>query len=275
MVAAVALGCVATITGAAEDDPRRVVSMNLCTDQLAMLLAAKGQLVSVSDLAVDPRASAMVEQARGYTINHARAEEVHALRPDLVLAGQYSSRASVGMLRRLGIRVETFAPARSMDDIGAALERMGALLGREEAGKRAAARFEERLSALRAEVERRPEAALYYANGYTLGDKTLAGQILLTAGFSNTAAKAGITGGRVMPLEQLVMYAPEALISGTSYSGETRSEAILDHPAVELLRRSRPSAEVRDRDWICGTPQVLRAVEGLGDLRRKALEGEG
>ena len=29
--------------------------MNLCTDQVAMLLAAPGQLISVSDLAQDPR----------------------------------------------------------------------------------------------------------------------------------------------------------------------------------------------------------------------------
>ena len=39
--------------------PRRVVSMNLCTDQVAMLLAAPGQLISVSDLAQDPRMSPM------------------------------------------------------------------------------------------------------------------------------------------------------------------------------------------------------------------------
>ena len=256
----------------ADEGPRRVVSMNLCTDQLAMMLADEGQLVSVSDLAVDPRASAMVERARAYPVNHGRAEEVPALAPDLVLAGRYRSAASVAMLRRLGIRVETFAPARSMDDVGDALRRMGALLGRAEAGARAAARFETRLAALRADVARRPEAALYYANGYTLGDKTLAGQILLAAGFSNTAARAGIGGGQVMPLERLVMHAPEVLISGTSYSGETRSEAILHHPALERIRRGRPSASVQDRDWICGTPFVLRAVRDLRPLRRDALE---
>ena len=149
---------------------------------------------------------------------------------------------------------------------------MGALLGREEAGARAAAKFEARLAALRADVRRRPEAALYYANGYTLGDKTLAGQILLAAGFANTAARAGISGGQVMPLERLLMEAPEVLISGTSYSGETRSEAILGHPALQRIRDSRPSANVRDRDWICGTPHVLRAIEDLGTVRRKALE---
>mgnify|MGYP006999250795 CR=1 FL=1 len=43
--------------------PARVVSMNLCTDQLAMALAAPGQLISVSYIARDPRASAMAEEA--------------------------------------------------------------------------------------------------------------------------------------------------------------------------------------------------------------------
>jgi iron complex transport system substrate-binding protein len=34
--------------------PGRVVSMNLCTDQLALMLAREGQLISVSDIARDP-----------------------------------------------------------------------------------------------------------------------------------------------------------------------------------------------------------------------------
>ena len=42
--------------------PLRVVSINLCTDQLAMLLAAPGQLVSVTHLARDPEASVMALQ---------------------------------------------------------------------------------------------------------------------------------------------------------------------------------------------------------------------
>ena len=43
--------------------PGRVVSMNLCTGQLAMMLAAPGQLHSGTYLAIDPRASAMAEEA--------------------------------------------------------------------------------------------------------------------------------------------------------------------------------------------------------------------
>ena len=49
----------AAAPAAAQEAPARVVSMNLCTDQLAMLLAAPGQLLSVSKLARDPMSSAM------------------------------------------------------------------------------------------------------------------------------------------------------------------------------------------------------------------------
>ena len=77
------------------DAPARVVSMNLCTDQLAMLLAAPGQLISVSHLASDPMASTMVAEAQAYPVNRGGAEQILLMEPDLVLAGSYTSLASV------------------------------------------------------------------------------------------------------------------------------------------------------------------------------------
>ena len=60
-----AAALVITFAGAAAADaPARVVSVNLCTDQLAMLIAAPGQLQSVSWLAADPSVSLMPDQAR-------------------------------------------------------------------------------------------------------------------------------------------------------------------------------------------------------------------
>ena len=86
------LWLVGMASGAAAERPQRVVSMNLCTDQLAMLLAAPGQLISVSYLAQDARSSAMAEAAQGFEMNHGLAEEIAFLRPDLVLAGRYTTR---------------------------------------------------------------------------------------------------------------------------------------------------------------------------------------
>ena len=268
-LAALCLG-VPAAAQAQDAAPRRVVSINLCTDQLAMMLAAPGQLHSVSMLATDPRSSAMVEEAQAYDINHALAEEVWLMQPDLVLAGQYSSLAAVAMLRRLGVRVAQIAPANSLEEVRDHIAEVGTLLHREAKAEALTAQFDADLAALRAPAgDDRPRAALYYANGYTTGDQTLAGQILAAAGFANVAAEAGFPYGGPMPLELLAMAEPDALITSRAYPGGSRSEEILEHPAVERLRDAVPGAIMSDADWICGTPKVLGAMKKLTDMRER------
>ncbi|PQO22188.1 ABC transporter substrate-binding protein [Rhodobacteraceae bacterium WD3A24] len=258
LVAALASAQPAAPAGA----PGRVVSINLCTDQLAMMLAAPGQLVSVSSMARDPRMSAMVAEAAEHHVNHGGAEAVFRLDPDLVLAGRHTTRATVRLLRRLGVPVEEFAPARDFDDVRANIARVGAALGREGAAEALVAEFDARLAALRAEAGRAPEAALYYANSFTAGAESLAGHILAAAGLSNIAPQGG-----VLPLERLIMRAPELVVRGARYPGGSRAEEVLAHPALRALLAGRPAAPLADADWVCGTPHLLRAVGRLRDAR--------
>ncbi len=264
----------ASATAAMAGAPERVVSVNLCTDQLALLLAAPGQLVSVSKLAHDPDSSAMADAARALPVNGSGAEEVFLMAPDLVLAGSYTAPATVQMLRNLGVRVEIFAPAQSLDDIPALLAQMGTALGRADAASAQVADFRAALAAMDDAPARRPRAALYYVNSYTLGDHTLAGDILTAAGFDNIASEAGLDMGGTLPLEQLIMLQPDVIVQGRDYPGQARAEDNLRHPALRALGRTRVSATLTDRDWICGTPQVLSAVGAMRDLRL-SLEGGG
>ncbi|HHW34710.1 MAG TPA: ABC transporter substrate-binding protein [Paracoccus solventivorans] len=253
--------------------PQRVVSMNLCTDQLAMLLAAPGQLVSVSYLAQDPQASTMVEQARAYPVNHGLAEEIYRLRPDLVLAGAYTTRATVAMLQRLGVPVAIFPPEADFDGIRGNLRRMGELLGREAEAEAQIAAFDHGLAALMDAPVQRPTAALYYANSYTSGRDSLAGRIVEAAGLHNIAADAGLSGGGVLALEQLVLANPDLLIRGRRYAGRSRAEEVLDHPAVAALAERAGQTGIADQDWVCGTPRVLGAIARLRDARLGLEQG--
>lgn len=253
--------------------PQRVVSMNLCTDQLAMMLAAPGQLVSVSYLAQDPRSSTMVEKALAYPVNHGLAEEIYRLRPDLVLAGAYSTQATVAMLRRLDIPVEIFPPEADFDGIRGNLRRMGELLGRKDEAEAQIAAFDEGLAALTDHIATRPRAALYEANGYSTGADSLAGRIIEAAGLHNIATEAGLSGGGVLALEQLVLANPTIVIRGRVYEGASRSEEILDHPAVALLAERAGEAVIADRDWVCGTPRVLAAIAKLREVRQEHEDG--
>ena len=87
------------------DAPLRVVSMNLCTDQFALMLAAPEQLISVSYVSADPVTSPLADIASRYPLNHGSAEEIYLMRPDLVLAGPWTDPAALAMLRRLGVTV--------------------------------------------------------------------------------------------------------------------------------------------------------------------------
>lgn len=270
LMAALASAAALLVAGSADAEaPTRVVSMNLCTDQLAMLLADEGQLLSVSHIAFDPLASPMVEEAAGYEKNHGQAEEIFAMRPDLVLAGVYSDPYTVGLLRRLGVDVVQFPLETDFDGIRANMLKMGEVLGQVDAAQRLVAQFDADLAALGPNGEERPSALLHYANNYTSGDKSLAHQILLAAGFANATAEAGITVAGSVPLERLVLLMPDLVISGQPYPGASRAEEVLDHPALRVLQQKQSGATLTDAEWVCGTPFVLRAVARLVDIRER------
>lgn len=249
------------------DVPKRVVSMNLCTDQLALMVAGPGQLYSVSRIATDRLSSAMAEQAADFPANQGQAEEIYLMRPDLVVAGEFSPRTTTAMLERLGIPVAVFAQANTLEDVADRITQMGQVLGQPERAAAIVADYRAGLASLQAATEARPRAALYYANGYTSGDQGLAGHILAAAGMANIAPEMGYPNGGVMPLEVLAMAAPDAVITSTPYPGGSRSEEIMDHPVVHSLRAASAHAQFTDSDWVCGTPFVLRAIESVAALR--------
>ncbi|MEM8795630.1 MAG: ABC transporter substrate-binding protein [Pseudomonadota bacterium] len=251
--------------------PARVVSMNLCTDQLAIMLSAPGQLLSVSYLARDETSSAMAKEAAAYPVNRGLAEEIFLLKPDLVIAGTFTTRATVGMLRRLGIPVVEFAPASSLDEIRERVAKMGTVLGREGEAESLLARFDADLDAARIETEERPRAATYYANSYTSGAGTLAHSVMEAAGLANIAIELGFNGGASLPLEQLVMERPDLIVTGRTFETPALAQEILIHPALQAIRSETLRAPVADRDWVCGTPFVIAAIKRLSAARAAVL----
>ncbi len=274
---ALTLAVLVLATGAAGAEtpraiPQRVVSVNLCTDQLAMLLAAPGQLVSVSHLAAEPQSSSMAAEAAAWPANRGQAEQVFLLHPDLVLAGTYTQKATIDLLRKLGVEVLQLPPANSLADAAAHIRTVGAALGQEARAEAMARAFEAEVAA--AQYRGAPAtAALYYPNGYTTGSGTLANEVLALTGFRNIGAEAGVTGGGILPLERLIMAAPNLIITSEPYPGASRSEEILTHPA---LRAAKGAAEgmMTDADWICGTPYILRAIARM-QAARAAVETGG
>src|SRR5262244_750805 len=66
LVASLAAGGRAPAQEAPAQPPSRVVSFNICTDQLVVALADPGQIAGLSPYATDPTLSAVADQARAF-----------------------------------------------------------------------------------------------------------------------------------------------------------------------------------------------------------------
>lgn len=264
-----AIALLGAADSASAEAPARVVSMNLCTDQLAMLLASGGQLVSVSYLAGDATVSVLAGEAGAFALNHGQAEEIFLMQPDLVLTSTYTTRATAGILKRLGFRVEEFPPEASFDDIRANVRRMGALLGRQARAEELLGAMDAALADIPARSADAPTVALYYANQITSGRNTLAGDVVNRAGLVNMGEKLGLDGTQKLSLEQLVMAKPDLIATHTAYPAPALAYDAQVHPAFRAALQGKNPIDIPDKYWICGGPFTVEAVKLLSDAARR------
>jgi iron complex transport system substrate-binding protein len=255
--------------GRTDDAPRRIVSLDLCTDQLLVELVPRERIAAVTHLAADPTVSAIPERARGILITRGGAEDVLRLDPDLVLAGPFGVRGTVDLLQRLGRRVVIVPQHQELSGVREAVRTVAEAVGEPAKGAALIAEFDRRLAALpRGEAGGEPTALIYQIGGSVSGSHSLADAALAAAGFRNAASSYRLTRGGQVPLELLVADPPDLLVL-SSAPGEYRTVLAdnLRHPVIATLRREHASIELPWRYWLCGTPHVVDVVEKLAAVR--------
>ena len=255
--------------GAAQ--PERIVSINICGDLLALTLAPRSRVASVTFLAADPVWSPIAELARGVPENHGNAEEVLTLNPDLVLAGRYTARPTVNLLNRLGYTVLELDVAESLDAARDQIRTAAAAMGVAEAGETMIAALEARIEAARASADaRRPLAVVYSPNGFTLGPRSLSGALIDIAGFENLAARAGIARVGQLPMERLLLSEPDVLIvEAEKQHAPSMATQYLAHPALANLRERITVIEIPRPLWSCPGPWLADALDRLTSARQR------
>ena len=97
----------------AADQPR-IVSMNVCTDQVLLRLADPEQILGLSRFSGDARQSWTADDARRYRILSGGAEDVLVLRPDIAVASVFDKRSTRELLKEKGIHLVEFAVPRNL-----------------------------------------------------------------------------------------------------------------------------------------------------------------
>ena len=254
---------------AAQPKPQRIVSINVCTDQLLLTLVERDRIASLSHLAADPYSSWIGDAADGFYLNRGIAEEVIALDPDLVVTVAFSFRPTVTILKRLGYPVVELEMASSLKDIENSLLTLAEAVGEME-------RADGLIGAFRSEIEAltyrgsggRPLFVSYEADGWTTGFDSLVADVARAAGFDTVGDRLGFSGGRTVSLEELLLLRPDLVDLGHPWDHPPAlvSES-LRHPALSQLLEETPRVEIPDPLWICGSTRTLDALAILSAAR--------
>jgi iron complex transport system substrate-binding protein len=252
----------------------RIVSLDLCADQILVELVERSRIAAVEHMAVDPADSAIPEKARGIPITYGAAEDVLRYDPDLVLAGPFGVSATVNLLRRLGRNVVVVPLANDLEGVRTAVRTVAAAVGEQAAGEATIAQFDRRLASLPPPASPPPTALIYQIGGLVSGRGSLADAMLAAAGFRNISATYRLTRGGRVPLEYLIATPPDLLVLGSA-PPEYRTVLAdnLGHPVVRHLRQQGASLDLPWRYWLCGTPHIADAIERLAEARVRIEAG--
>ncbi|RBM08270.1 ABC transporter substrate-binding protein [Novacetimonas cocois] len=250
----------------------RVASLNLCADQLVLMLAQPEQIVGLSPLSRDCWDSVLCEQARHVPVIRQSAENIVAAHPDVVLGSTYTAAsAAVAMqaARESGARVLALPPATGLADIPAQIMQVADAIGVPERGRALADAFATRLAAL--SVPPRPDdptAAIYAANGFVTYAGSLPDDVLAHAGLRNYATVEGHAKSSRFSMEVLIAHPPDLLVLDRSGAGNSMAQSMLDHPALRRAFAGSRHLDLPARLWLCGLPQTLDSLALLRDARR-------
>lgn len=264
--------CVAVVCGlsaaTAAEPPRRVVSFNVCTDQLVIALADPSQVAGISPYASDPAISTVATQARAFRQVSWQAESTIPLDPDLVLVGFSWDRSLMQqMLRALGFNVVKIDVVADMAGAYAQIREVAALLGHPDRGEALIAAIDAARQRLaRAPRPARSSALLVGNGGYTVGPASLAAALMNEAGLTPPPGAPAGYGGFV-PLEKLIELRPDVLVMSNALELPDGQGAVyLTHPALRRLYPMDRRIILPSRYTLCGGPSLVAAFDYLTEV---------
>ena len=229
----------------------RVVSLNLCTDQMLVLLAPE-KTAGLTPLARDPVLSFVAQQASRLPIVRPVAEAVLQRHPDLVLAADYGAQTTLALLQTEGVAVLRIPSATDFAQIRSTTAQIATALGVPARGTALIAAMDAQLAALPHPA--RPRTAIAWEpRGYTAGPGSLMDAVLRAAGWTNAAT------GRPLGREALLRDSPGLLVVPDTPDFPSLATAMLNDPALSHI----PHTALPPALTICAGPFTALAAAML------------
>jgi len=239
--------------------PRRIVSLNLCADQLVVALADRDQIAGLTHNAADPHMSAVAAQVGGLPVLNGSAEAVLAADPDLMIGMPVRRNSAIAVLKARHYPALDLKGADSYDAILASIRDVAKAVGHPARGEALIAQMDADLRHI-GKVPPGRIAAYYQRRGYLTGTGTLIDDLMQRVGLINLAGTLGRPSLSQMRLEEVVAARPDYLIVDSATDRVTdQGTEMMHHPALQNIKRiGIPQA------WtVCGGPAYVKAARAL------------
>jgi iron complex transport system substrate-binding protein len=250
--------------GASDGRPQRIVSLNLCADQLLVALADREQVLSLSPLVRDASVSYFLEEGASYPANGGKGETILFTGADLVITGRWGAGATRDLLMRQGFRVVPLDVWQSLEGGRQQIREVARLIGQAERGERLVAAIDAALERARGIVPPGRSVLSVHRRGWVQGTDSVLSEILRHMGFTLHQQRLGLGAGGMARLERLVVEPPDYAVMDEGV-GEAvdNGSAFLVHPALsDAIPRER-RLQVPGRLLICGGPSTPAAIDAL------------
>ena len=280
VTACAVLACVAAIASgqAAERTvprkPQRIMSVNMCSDILLLMLVPKDRIASITYLAHDPVEVLMPGADAGVPVNRGTAEEVVRQQPDLILASPWSTPVLRRLAAKVGAPVVEIDSANSFDDIRHVVRQVGEAVGEPERAEALIADMDRQLAALERGRPAKPIEVVAWSSGDAIpGAGTLTDEIIRAAGATNLARRLPGGGYSTFGVEELLAARPDAIMRGEDrFDRPSLRDAVSEHPVIRKAfagRRVTYPASL----YACGLPQSADAARELREALSQVPQG--
>jgi iron complex transport system substrate-binding protein len=246
----------------------RIVSMNVCSDQLLLSLADPEQILGLSRYSRDAWVSGDV---RRYPRLSGGAEDVLVLKPDIVLANLFDKRSTRELLKANGMHLAELSVPRTLDEVKGQIRELGDIVGHRDRAVQQIARLDAALARARQAVADRHYRVLPLSRrGWVAGRDGFVGSLLAETGLFNAAGDLGFSFGGFASLEAIVSLKPDLLlVSQAGDFARDDGQAFLLHPALARFYPPEKRIVIPERLTECGGVTLAEALDVLtAELKR-------
>ena len=159
--------------------------------------------------------------------------------------------------------------AKNLDDVSTNLVLLASAIGDNEKTQAVIEQFNNEVSSQTVPSNSQlPLFVSYEANGWTMGENSLANNVAQMAGFETIGSRLGFSGGLKVDLEKLLTIKPDLIELGYQWSeAPALVSQNLWHPALQELLKRTTLINIPDSLWLCGSTKTLDALHILQQAR--------